>query len=252
MPFEISATDEPKTILLRAYGAGNAGEGQRALQAVQAHEAHNQGIGILIDAVELEFRPSDGESRVFAGLFATAFPCSPIAIIAKSGQCYESAVCITTLSVDRGARVAAFTDRHEAIAWLAACAPAAPIEFPESGLLSDAKLIPEEVVIPYALRERIETTRVDVDGHDCALRLDSAQGRPVLEPEVAEVTVSTEYRGSARRATVDLRVSSLDDEEYVVSAVVNAMRVVLAGAPPRRARYRISCPPLTSIVSPTT
>jgi hypothetical protein len=230
MPFEISATDEPKTIVLRAYGAGTAAEGQRALHAVQAHEAHNQGIGILIDAVELNFRPSDDEARVFAGLFATAFPCSPIAIVAKSGQCYESAVCITTLSVDRGATVAAFTDRHEALAWLASCAPPVPIPYTDTGLLPDAKLIPEEVVIPYALREKIETIRVDVDGHNCALRLDSAEGRPVLEPEVAEVTVSTEYGGSPRRATVDLRVSSLDDEDYVVSAVVNAMRVVLAGA----------------------
>ena len=52
----------------------------------------------------------------------------------------------------------------------------------------------------------------------------------MFEPEVAEVTVSTEYCGSSRCATVDLRVSSLDDEEYVVSAVVDAMRVVLAGA----------------------
>ena len=86
------------------------------------------------------------------------------------------------------------------------------------------------MVIPYTLRERIETTRVDVDGHMCPLRLDSAAGRPIFEPEVAEVTVSTDYCGSSRCATVDLRVSSLDDEEYVVSAVVNAMRVVLAGA----------------------
>ena len=87
----------------------------------------------------------------------------------------------------------------------------------------------DEVVIPYTLREKIETTRVDVDGYACPLRLDSASGRPVFEPEIAEVTVSTDYFGSPRCATVDLRVSSLDDEEYVVSAVVDAMRVVLAG-----------------------
>jgi hypothetical protein len=62
------------------------------------------------------------------------------------------------------------------------------------------------------------------------LWLDSAAGRPVIDPEVAEVTVSTEYEGCARLATVDVRVSSLDDEEYVVSVVLNAMRAVLAGA----------------------
>ena len=73
----------------------------------------------------------------------------------------------------------------------------------------------------------------------------------MFEPEVAEFTVSTEYGGSPQRATVDVRVSSLDDEEYVLSAVVNAMRVVLAGARTAPDRYRINCPPLTSIVSPT-
>ena len=61
-----------------------------------------------------------------------------------------------------------------------------------------ARRVHDDVVIPYTLRERIETTRVDVDGHDCPLRLDSASGRPVFEPEVAEFTVSTEYGGSPR------------------------------------------------------
>lgn len=230
MPFEISATAEPRTILLRAYGSGNAGEGQRALHAVQTHAVYSQGVGILIDAVELAFTPSDAEARVFAGLFATAFPCSPVAMVARPGEFYEAAVSITALSVDRGATVAAFTERHEALAWLARYSAAEPLAETESGAVCDARLVPEEVVIPYALREKIETTHVDVDGHDCPLRLDSAAGRPVFGPEVAELTVSTEYGGSPRRATVDLRVSSLDDEDYVVSAVVDAMRGVLAGA----------------------
>lgn len=107
-------------------------------------------------------------------------------------------------------------------------APAAAFECVRT--FSAARLIPADVVIPYTLREKIETTPVDVDGHDCTLRLDSAAGRPVAEPDVAEIAVSTKYEGLPRRATVSVRVSSLDDEDYVVSAVVNAMRAVLAGA----------------------
>ena len=138
---------------------------------------------------------------------------------------------ITALSVARGAVVAPFTSRSAALAWLATAFGAdLPTDLDRDARTAAARRVHDDVVIPYTLRERIETTRVDVDGHDCPLRLDSASGRPVFEPEVAEFTVSTEYGGSPRRATVDVRVSSLDDEEYVLSAVVNAMRVVLAGA----------------------
>ena len=106
------------------------------------------------------------------------------------------------------------------------------------------------MVIPYTLREKIETTRVDVDGHDCPLRLDSAAGRPLFEPEIAEVTVSTDYGGSRSCATVDVRVSSLDDEEYVLVARGECDAASCSRSAGPRDRYRINCPPLTSIVSP--
>jgi hypothetical protein len=119
------------------------------------------------------------------------------------------------------------------IAWL--IDPTPPVPEPATEIEpAPPKLRPNRhsdwVAIPYTLREKIETTRLEVEGHTCPLWLDSAAGRPVIDPEVAEVTVSTEYEGCARLATVDVRVSSLDDEEYVVSVVVNAMRAVLANA----------------------
>jgi hypothetical protein len=229
MPFEISATADLTMLALRAYGPGTAEEGQHALHAVQAHLAYSQGVALLIDALDLVYTPSAAEARVFAGLFATAFPCSPVAIAATPGSFYEAAREITALAVERGAVVAAFTSRPAAVAWLTSGGTdAGSVE--GDGRIAAGRRTHDEVVIPYTLRERIETTRLAVDGHYCPLRLDSASGRPLFEPDVAEVTVSTEFGGSARRATVDLRVSSLDDEEYVVSAVVNAMRVVLAGA----------------------
>ena len=231
MPFEISATADLTLLTLRAHGLGSAEEGQRALHAVQAHAAYSQGVAILIDALDLVYTPSASEVRVFAGFFATAFPCSPVAVAASPGGFYEAAVEITALSVARGAVVAPFTSRSAALAWLATgVGDDLPTDLDRDARTAAGRRVHDDVVIPYTLRERIETTRVDVDGHDCPLRLDSASGRPVFEPEVAEFTVSTEYGGSPRRATVDVRVSSLDDEEYVLSAVVNAMRVVLAGA----------------------
>ena len=107
MPFEISATADLTLLTLRAHGRGTAEEGQRALHAVQAHTAYSQGVAILIDALDLVYTPSASEVRVFAGFFATAFPCSPIAIAASPGGFYEAAVEITALSVARGAVVGA-------------------------------------------------------------------------------------------------------------------------------------------------
>jgi hypothetical protein len=217
MAFEITSSAHPGMLVLRAHGIGNAAEGHRAFEELQARGDYYQGLPILVDATELHYAPSAAEARVFAGLFATAFPCSLVALVGRPGEFYESALEIARVSLNRGATVAAFTDIDEAFGWL-------------RGPSGSSTRVAEDVVIPYTLREKIETTHVDMGGYGCALRLDSAAGRPVAAPDVAEVTVSTEYKGSPRLATVDVRVSSLDDEEYVVSAVVNAMKAVLAGA----------------------
>jgi hypothetical protein len=217
MAFEITSSAHPRMLVLRAHGTGSGAEGLQAFQEMQAHAAYYHGVPVLIDATRLDYTPSPAETRIVAGLFATAFPCSLLAIVGMPGASYEPARDITDLSVSRGTTVAAFMDRQEALAWL-------------TGESASSKRLADGVFIPYTLREKIETTHLDVDGYDCPLRLDSAAGRPMVEPDVAEVTVSTQYRGSARLATVDVRVSSLDDEEYVVSAVVNAMKAVLVGA----------------------
>jgi hypothetical protein len=233
MPFEIGSTANPRMIVLRACGIGNSREGHRAFQAVQAHAAYVQGTPILIDRVDLEYQPTASEGRVFAGLFATAFPCSVIALLSTAGEAHEAAEEVARLAVGRGAVVRAFISRDEAIAWLTDPTPPVPelaTEVEPAPPRPRPKRLSDWVAIPYTLREKIETTRLEVEGHTCPLWLDSAAGRPVVDPEVAEVTVSTEYEGSARLATVDVRVSSLDDEEYVVSVVVNAMRAVLADA----------------------
>jgi hypothetical protein len=233
MPFEIESIVEPRMIVMRAYGVGSSSEGHRAFQAVQAHAAYVQGLPILMDRVDLEYLPTASEGRVLAGLFATAFPCSVMALLSTPGAAHAAAQEVARLAVGRGASVGAFTCREEAIAWLTDTEPSVP------DLATDVEPVPpvvrltpqmDWVAIPYTLREKIETTPLEVEGHVCPLSLDSAAGRPVIDPEVAEVTVSTEYEGCARLATVDVRVSNLDDEEYVVSVVLNAMRAVLAGA----------------------
>jgi hypothetical protein len=233
MPFEIASSVEPRMLVLRAYGIGSASEGQRAFQAVQAHATYVQGLPILIDRVDLEYLPTAAEARVFAGLFATAFPCTVMALLCAPGDAHDTAQDIARLAVSRGAIVAAFTCRVEAMAWLTGSTPLVSeiaTEMDVRPARPRPKRLSDWVAIPYTLREKIETTHLEVEGHDCPLWLTSAAGRPMVDPEVAEVTVSTEYEGSARLATVDVRVSSLDDEEYVVSVVVNAMRAVLAGA----------------------
>lgn len=233
MPFEITSSVEPRMLVLRAHGIGTTAEGHRAFRDVQAHDAYCQGIPILIDVVDLKYGPSTAETRVFAGLFATAFPCSQLALVGRRGKSHEAAKDVARVSVNRGATVAAFTGRLEAMAWLteqplATPAPVTEVAPPREWSLPQR--LSDWVAIPYTLREKIETTRVDVDGHACPLRLDSAAGRPVIDPEVAEVTVSTEYAGSARLARVDVRVCNMDDEDYVVSTIVSAMKAVLAGA----------------------
>lgn len=233
MPFEITSNVEPRMIVLRAHGIGTTAEAHRAFQDVQAHDAYCQGMPILVDIVDLKYAPSAAETRVFAGLFATAFPCSQVALVGRRGESHEAAKDMARASVNRGATVAAFTGRLEAMAWLseqplAVPAPIKQVDPPRNWSLP--RRLVDWVAIPYTLREKIETTRVDVDGYDCRLQLDSASGRPVIDPEVAEVTVSTEYGGSAKRARVDVRVCHMDDEDYVVSTIVTAMRAVLAGA----------------------
>ncbi len=91
MAFEIASSTEPFMLVLRAHGPGNSAEGQRALQEVQAHAAYYSGIPILVDAIGLKYAPSTSEARVFAGVFATAFPCSLLALVARPGEFYEAA-----------------------------------------------------------------------------------------------------------------------------------------------------------------
>ena len=214
MPFDIRSSAHPSLLTLCARGAGSGAEARLALDELQAHAGYYYGVPILVDLGGLECGPP--EVRAFAGLFATAFPSSLLALVGRPGESYEPVKDIARLSLSRGGTVAAFADDRDALAWLSGAPGAA-------GQL-------DALVIPYTLREKIETTQIDMDGHDYALRLDSAAGRPLLEPEVAEVTVSTDYGGTARHATVDVRLSSLDDEDYVVLAVVRAMKAVLGGS----------------------
>lgn len=118
MAFDIASSSAPRMLVLRAYGPGNTTEGQRALQEVQRHADYYPGIPILVDAIGLKYAPSNSDARVFAGVFATAFPCSLMALVARPGEFYEAANAITALSVGRGATVAAFTAREDALAWL--------------------------------------------------------------------------------------------------------------------------------------
>ena len=179
MPFQISATADLTLLVLRAHGRGTAEEGQRALHAVQAHLAYSQGVAILIDALDLVYTPSAAEARVFAGLFATAFPCSPVAIAASPDGFYGAAREITEFSVERGAVVAAFDSRHAALEWLTTSGGTDPGSVDGEARTAAGRRVHDEVVIPYTLRERIETTRVDVDGHDvpAAARLRRPAGR---------------------------------------------------------------------------
>jgi hypothetical protein len=214
MAFEITFSVHPRLLVLRGHGTGSSAEGELAVRDLRAHAGYDCGVPILIDLNGLECAPSD--VRAFAEIVATAFPSSLLALVGRPGESYEPAKDIARLALTRGGTVAAFTGEPDALAWLNGQNP------------STRRLDP--LVIPYSLREKIESTHVDVDGFACPLRLDSAAGRPLLEPEVAEVTVSTEYAGAPRLATVDVRVSSLDDEDYVVLAIVRAIRRVLAGA----------------------
>lgn len=232
MAFEITGTAAPRMLFLRGCGTATSADGHRAFQQIEQHPDYCQGVPILIDVTGLRYEPSLREGRVFAGLFATAFPCSMIAMMCRPGAQYQAAHDIAHAAVDRGATVAAFATRDEALAWLmgrpvADEQPAASV--PEPRVRAVLRRVSDGVVIPYALRERIEAAFVKVDGEECPLRLDSAAGRPLEEPDFAELTISADYRGTARLATVDLRVSSLDDEDYVVSTVVSAVQAVLAG-----------------------
>ena len=230
--FDISSSARPRMLVLRACGSGTSAEGHRAFLQVQQHQDYRQGIPILVDVTALEYSPSADEGRMFAGLFATAFPHSMLALLCDASS-HGVAREISILAVGRGANVAAFVTREDAGAWIAGqdvrAGAAAPVIEAAPRAPSTRARVSDGVVIAYALRDRIESAVLEVGGLDCSLRLDAAAGWPADEPDFAELTVSTDYAGAACRARVDLRVSSLDDEEYVVATVVTAMKAVLAG-----------------------
>jgi hypothetical protein len=154
-----------------------------------------------------------------------------MALVAGRGEFYQAAQEITKLSVGRGATVATFIQWQDALAWFAGqsgkdASPAIEESETESPV---AIPCPRDVVVPYALRERIETAGIELNGLDCPLRLDFAAWHPSM-PDIAELTVTTERAGTALRATAAVRVSRLDDEDYVVSAVVSAITSVFARA----------------------
>lgn len=234
MPFDITPSRSPDVLILRAHGPGTSEDVHRAFQQLQHHPDYCQGIAILVDAAGSDYVPSASDARTLAGLFATAFPCSRVALVCADGAPHAAAREVTRLAVCRGATVATFTDAGEGLAWLLEYPAALP---PRAGAAAAApraalRRVPDGVVIPYTLREKIESALVEVDGHDCPLRLDSTSGRPLEEPDVAEVTVSTEYAGTPRLAVVDLPVIRMDDEDYVVATLVGAMRAVLAADGP--------------------
>ncbi len=234
MSFEITVSADRRMIVLRAHGMGTSAEGHGAFQQVQRHPDYRQGVPILVDVTALDYAPSPHEARLFAGLFASAFPCSMLAILCDAAS-HTAARELSILAVGRGANVAAFTRRDEACAWILHQPAPAPVFQPP--IITDPRSrqprarLSDGVVIPYALRDRIESAVLEVGGEGCSLRLDASAGWPSDEPDFAELTVSTEYAGAPRRARVDLRVSCLDDEDYVVSTVLDAMKAVLAGTP---------------------
>lgn len=237
MTFEITTSADPRMLVLRAHGTGTSAEGHRAFLAVQRHPDYRQGIPLLVDVTALDYAPSADEGRLFAGLFATAFPSSMLALLCDA-KSHDTAREISMLAVGRGARVAAFTRRDDACVWIGGQAVLPVVASPAPGVSRPAPArtrVADGVVIPYALRDRIESAVLEVNGKGCSLRLDSAAGWPADEPDFAELTVSTDYAGAARHATVDLRVSHLDDQDYVVASVITAMQAVLAGAPSRAA-----------------
>lgn len=237
MTFDITTSADPRMLVLRAHGTGTSAEGHRAFLAVQQHADYRQGIPLLVDVTALDYAPSADEGRQFAGLFATAFPCSMLALLCDA-KSHHAAREISVMAVGRGASVAAFTERDDACAWIVGQAAPAPAAAPPTAAPRPAPArsrVSDGVVIAYALRDRIESAVLDVNGKGCSLRLDAAAGWPADEPDFAELTVSTDYAGAARQATVDLRVSHLDDEDYVVATVITAMQAVLAGAPSRAA-----------------
>jgi hypothetical protein len=232
MAFEVTFSANPRMLVVNAHSVGDSRESQRAFQEVQGHAEYYQGVPILIDASKLESSSVEPQERVFTALFATAFPCSLLAFLGTPREFHAAATEVAQFSATRGATVAAFTDRKEALAWMteqSAALDADPVVH-DASTGSTRRRVPNGVVIPYTLREKIETTHVEVDGRACSLRLDSAAGRPAADPDIAEVTVSTSVAGFAQRATADVRVSRLDDEDYVLGALVDAMKAALASA----------------------
>ncbi|MEP6594226.1 MAG: hypothetical protein ABJC51_11065 [Acidobacteriota bacterium] len=233
MTFDITSSVDPRMLVLRAHGTGTSAEGHRAFLAVQRHPDFRQGMPLLVDVTALDYAPSADEARLFAGLFATAFPCSLLALLCNAAS-HTAAREISILAAGRGASVAAFTRLDDARAWMtgqAAPSVAAPVAVPTSRRAPLHRRVADGVVIPYNLRDRIESAVLDVNGEGCSLRLDSTAGWPADEPDFAELTVSTDHAGATSHATVDIRVSHLDDEDYVVASVITAMQAVLAGAP---------------------
>jgi hypothetical protein len=164
MPFEIESIVEPRMIVMRAYGVGSSSEGHRAFQAVQAHAAYVQGLPILMDRVDLEYLPTASEGRVLAGLFATAFPCSVMALLSTPGAAHAAAQEVARLAVGRGASVGAFTCREEAIAWLTDTEPSVP------DLATDVEPVPPVVrLTPQMDRDSLHAAGEDRD--------DAARGR---------------------------------------------------------------------------
>ena len=230
MPFEISATaDLTHARAAGAWAWGLPRKSQRALHAVQAHPAYSQGVAILIDARDLATRrplrknaysPDSSPPRFPVRRSPSRRPLEDFTKRRRKSPRYRST---------RGAVVAAV---HEQVCRARVAGDG------QSALDADA-----DADVDQRCPDRRGEARAERRGHPvhaartrskrpaltwtattAPLRLDSASGRPVFEPEVAEVTVSTEIRRFATSRDRGRPRQQPGRRGICPAAVVNAMR----------------------------
>jgi hypothetical protein len=119
MAFSISYLDPLQTVLVTAYGSGDAQEGRRVVTELAANPHLTTRGRVLIDLRQLTYIPSPAEARMFGNLFASNLPGHRIALVAPEGVAFGMARIVEQLSeLHGGGALATFTDVDEAVVWL--------------------------------------------------------------------------------------------------------------------------------------
>jgi hypothetical protein len=86
-----------------------------------------------------------------------------------------------------------------------------------------------DVTLSHALMDAIERAPIAFGGRNHYAKVIDVRGDRLIDPIAANITVQATVDGAAHRLTLHLALGRLDDDEFVVDAVVSGMLEILRG-----------------------